>query len=96
MLHKDKFSHKVVKMFFIFLPLFLSIAWLVCVATNSVTVAAADTGLKLSKSSNAAPIIIGLILFKIGYITFIYLMFKEEVTDFYRACRKKVSHKRFL
>jgi len=93
MLHKDTMLTKSLKAFFILLPLFLSTAWLISVTRNRVTVIATDSGLKLSPSHHITPIVIGLILFKAGYLLFIYLMFKEEVIDFYKACQKKVHIK---
>jgi len=93
MLHKNTLFNKGLKVFFIFLPLFLSAAWLISVTKNRVSVIATETGLQLSPVHNVNPIIYGLIIFKIGYLTFIYLMFRNEIKDFYYAFSKRV-HKR--
>lgn len=89
MLHKDTLFNKGLKVFFILLPLFLSTAWLISVAKNKVTLVTTDSGLKLSPYQNTTPIITGLVLFQAGYTVFIFMMFREEVKDFYKACSKK-------
>ena len=90
MLHKDTLFNKGLKVFFILLPLFLSAAWLISVTKNKVTVVATETGLKLSPYYDTAPIIYGLIIFKVGYLTFIYLMFRNEVKDLYHTLAKRL------
>ena len=92
MLHNNTPLSKGLKVFFIMLPLFLGIIWLVSVAKNRVTVIATETGLKLSPSQNTKPVITGLIIFNLGYIIFIVLMFKSEMRDFFTEFSKKKRH----
>jgi len=53
------------------------------------TVIATDNGLKLSPAENTTPIIIGLVLFQVGYIIFMIMMFGEDIKAFFTKHAKE-------
>ncbi|MFH0876139.1 MAG: hypothetical protein V1859_09455 [archaeon] len=68
------------------LPMVLSAAWLVFL-----TMPAKPSRFALSPS-RVTPLTIGLIIFMLGYVAFLFMMFSEDIKDFYEHSLKHKSH----
>jgi len=93
MLHQKNKLTSTLRFVVILLPLLASIAWLISVTTHKLTVIPTEHGLKLSPSRNITPIVTGLLLFQAGYIVFMLMMFKDEITEFFTSWKKPRQNK---
>ncbi len=79
-------KRKTIYMMLLFLPLVLAVAWLVYLKITA-EAAGIGAGTFLSPSDNA-PLILGLVIFTLGYLFFLGMMFssniREMVSDFKR------------
>lgn len=62
------------------LPVLLSVSWIFYLQYDKYTYA--YSGMELLSPSNTTPLMIALIIFTIGYIIFLLLMFSENIQDF--------------
>ena len=65
------------------LPLLFSVSWIFFLQYNKVT------GTELLSPAESAPLMIALIIFTIGYVIFLFLMFSENIKEFFE---KKAKH----
>ena len=68
------------------LPLILSVAWLVVLGIGPKA-----SGIALSPA-RSTPLVIGLVIFIIGYVAFLSMMFSEDIKDFYEHLLKHKAH----
>jgi len=61
------------------LPILLSASWIFYLQYNKY----AYYGIELLSPANTAPLMIALIIFTIGYIIFLLLMFSENIKEFF-------------
>lgn len=64
----------------LFLPLLLSVSWIFYLQYTKYT--NAYYGIELLSPANTAPLMIALVIFTIGYVIFLVLMFSENLHDF--------------
>lgn len=62
------------------LPVLISVSWIVYLQYNMYNYA--YYGMELLSPANTTPLMIALIIFTIGYIIFLLLMFSENIQDF--------------
>ena len=70
---------KIRVVFVALLPIVLSAAWLIALALP----AKYTGGYALGPSRSTTPLIIGLVIFIIGYLTFLSMMFSVDIKDWY-------------
>ena len=99
-MHKTKHKHrkhrgmlkggsKAKKVAFVFtalLPLVLGGLWL------GVLVAGPETGVADLSPSRSTPLVIALVIFMMGYVVFLSIMFSEDIKDFYDHLVKHKAH----
>lgn len=83
---KSKFQ-KIALVFTALLPLVLSFAWLTFIGISSKI----PIGYALSPSRNR-PLVVGLIIFAVGYIAFLSMMFSEDIKEWYEHLAKHKAH----
>jgi hypothetical protein len=93
MLHQKNKLTSTLRFVVILFPLLASFAWLISVITHKITVIPTVHGLRLSPSRNITPIVTGLLLFQTGYIVFMLMMFKDEITEFFTSWKKPRQNK---
>lgn len=70
-------------------PLVIAIVWLVFIVLSRTSIIVED-GIRLSPVRNTAPLIFSLVIFIIGYLAFLAIMFSEELaTIFHKKSAKK-------
>ncbi len=60
------------------LPMVLSIAWLIALTLPTKYVGGYALG-----PSRSTPLVIGLVIFITGYVTFLFMMFSEDIKEWY-------------
>ncbi len=78
-------AKKIALVFTSLLPLVLSVAWVV-------TLIAKPTGMVALSPARSTPLVIGLVIFMIGYVVFLSMMFSEDIRDFYEHLVKHKAH----
>ncbi len=84
-----KGKSKIKKIAFVFtalLPIVLSVAWIVLLGMP-----AKNVGLALSPA-RSTPLVVGLVIFIVGYVAFLFMMFSEDIKDFYKHLIKHKTH----
>jgi len=71
----------------IFLPLILSVAWLILLTSQTT-----PSGVLLSPS-RTRPIVSALVIFIIGYLIFMFLIFYENISEILNSFWKRFHHK---
>ena len=66
----------------LFLPLLLSLSWIIYFGYTQQTYVKYGYGGELLAPSGITPLMIALIIFTMGYILFLFLMFSENIQDF--------------
>lgn len=77
-------KHTKIKIFILFLPIIISFVWLIYLELALTSI---PLGTMLSPSE-IEPLIISLIIFIIGYLLFLSLMFFEEIKKFLSKLKK--------
>ena len=72
-------------------PLIISVIWLIVIVSSSQTFTLAG-GAHLAPVSDKEPLIIGLSVFILGYLLFIFLMFSEDIKEMFSK-KAKVEKK---
>jgi len=62
------------------LPVLMSVSWIFYLQYNKYTYV--YSGMELLSPANTTPLMIALVIFTIGYILFLVLMFSENIHDF--------------
>ncbi len=78
---KSKFK-KYTFVFTALLPLMLSVVWLAILSVKPAGVAALSP-------ATSTPLVIGLVIFTVGYVAFLSMMFSEDIKEWYEHLRHK-------
>lgn len=80
-------AKKIALVFTSLLPLVLGSAWLVMLSGGP-----RGGGAFLLSPARSTPLVIGLVIFMIGYVAFLSMMFSEDIKDFYEHLVKHKAH----
>ena len=60
-------------------PVLISVVWLIYVIATKKSVALGQAGLMLAPMRETTPLIAGLVIFTVGYIMFLHIVFGEQI-----------------
>lgn len=83
---KTRFN-KYALVFTALLPLILSVAWLIWLKLPTEV-----TGVVPLSPARSTPLVIGLVIFIIGYVAFLSMMFSEDIKEWYEHLLKHKAH----